>query len=80
MSNFEDYFDTNIAKQVRKFRLIADLTQEELSLLLNKNIKYIGHIERGERKISRKGQMEIMDFLKIQPSDFYNFDDEYIWE
>lgn len=52
MSSFEDYYYKNIAEQIRKYRLKNGLTQEELSDMLSKNLKYIGHIERCERKIS----------------------------
>ena len=53
MSSFEDYYYKNIAEQIRKYRLKNGLTQEELSDMLSKNLKYIGHIERCERKCKR---------------------------
>lgn len=79
MSSFEKYFYENIAKQVRKFRKERGFTQEELSGMLSKNIKYIGHVERCERKISNKMIIELLDLLKIQPSEFYAFDTNYKW-
>ena len=42
MSSFEDYYYKNIAEQIRKYRLKNGLTQEELSDMLSKNLKYIG--------------------------------------
>lgn len=79
MSNFEDYVYRNIAKQVKKYRLERGYTQEELSEMLSKNLKYIGHIERCERKISNSVIIQLLYILKIQPSEFYSFDELYEW-
>ena len=80
MSSFNEYYQKNIAKQLRRYRLKYNLTQEKLSEILGKNIKYIGHIERCERQISNKTLMEIFEILRIQPKDFYNFDNYYSWK
>ncbi len=79
MSSFEEYFYKNIAKQVRKYRLEKGYTQEQLSEILCKNLKYIGHIERCERKISNKMIIELLNILKIQTKEFYSFDEPYTW-
>ena len=79
MSTFNEYMRKNIACKIRELRINAGYTQEELSELLNKNSKYIGHIERGERQISIVGLCEIMEFFKTQPKDFYSFNTEYKW-
>lgn len=79
MSSFEEYFYKNIAKQVRKYRLEKGLTQEQLSEILSKNLKYIGHVERCERKISNKMIIELLKILKVQPNEFYSFDEPYTW-
>ncbi len=79
MTNFEDYFYRNIAKQVKKYRLERGYTQEQLSEMLSKNLKYIGHIERCERKISNTVIIKLLDILKIQLSEFYSFDELYKW-
>ena len=79
MSTFNEYMQNNIALKIRKLRISRGYTQEELSYLLNKNMKYIGHIERCERQISNIGLCEIMEFFKIQPKDFYSFDKNYEW-
>lgn len=79
MTNFEDYFYRNIAKQVKKYRLERGYTQEQLSEMLSKNLKYIGHIERCERKISNIVIIKLLDILKIQLSEFYSFDELYKW-
>ncbi len=77
MSSFEEYYKQNIGKQVRKYRLLNNLTQEKLSEILDKNSKYIGHIERGEREISTKSVVKLLQILKIQPHEFYFFDNKY---
>ena len=79
MTNFEDYVYRNIAKQVKKYRLERGYTQEQLSEMLSKNLKYIGHIERCERKISNTVIIKLLDILKIQLSEFYSFDELYKW-
>ncbi len=80
MSSFEDYYYKNIAEQIRKYRLKNGLTQEELSDMLSKNLKYIGHIERCERKISNTVIIKLLETLKIQPSEFYSFLQPYDWQ
>ena len=80
MSSFNEYYHRNFAKQVRKFRHKAGLTQEDLSELLGKNLKYVGHIERLERFISGNEIPNLLNTLKVQPSDFFNFEEDYIWE
>ncbi len=79
MSSFEDYVYRNIAKQVKKYRLAHGYTQEQLSEMLSKNLKYIGHIERCERKISNTVIIKLLDILQIQLSEFYSFDELYKW-
>lgn len=79
MSSFEDYFYKNIAIQVRKYRLERGYTQEQLSEMLSKNSKYIGHIERCERKISNTMLIKLLEILKVQPLEFYSFNEPYKW-
>lgn len=78
MSTFEDYYYANIAKRIREYRVAKGVSQEQLSEMLSKNMKYIGHIERCERKISNKVLINLLDMWKIQPADFFSFDD-YKW-
>ncbi|CCY63098.1 transcriptional regulator [Clostridium sp. CAG:967] len=77
MSSFEDYFYKT--KQVRKYRLERGYTQEKLSEILSKNLKYIGHIERCERKISNTMLIKLLEILKVQPVEFYSFNEQYKW-
>lgn len=79
MSSFEEYFYKNIALQIRKYRIERGLTQEQLSEMLDKNEKYIGHIERYERKISNTTIIQLLDLWQLQPQVFYSFSDFYPW-
>lgn len=79
MSSFQDYYYSNIACKIRFYRIKSGLTQEELSAIIGKNSKYIGHIERCERYISNKIIIKLMEFWNIQPAEFFNFDEKYIF-
>lgn len=72
MSSFEEYYYRNIGKQIRKYRVERNISQEQLSEMLYKNLKYIGHIERCERKISNKVLIKILDMWEIQPSEIFS--------
>ncbi len=80
MSSFEDYFYKGIAGKIREIRIEKGLTQEKLSEMLSKNEKYIGHIERCERKMSNTMIIKLLDLWKLQPNDFFNFPNPYIWK
>lgn len=73
MSTFEQNFYKQVGEKVRQYRLAQGLTQEKLSEILGLNYKYIGHVERCERKISTKVLIQIMEFFQIRPKDFFNF-------
>ncbi len=79
MSSFEAYYNQNIAKQIRKYRIAMGLTQEELSDMLSKNLKYIGHVERCERVISTKMLTLLLEIFKVQPVEFYKFEIPYVF-
>lgn len=73
MSSFEKYFYKNIGAKIRFYREKYGLSQEDLSSILGKNIKYIGHIERCERYISNKMLIKLLELWKLQPEEFYKF-------
>lgn len=79
MSSFEDYFYKEIGNKIRHYRKLNGLTQEKLSELLDLNDKYIGHIERGERKISIQKLIHLIEFFHINPKDFFTFNKPYTW-
>ncbi len=80
MNNFDEYFYKNIGLRIRKLRKDKNLTQEKLSEILGLNYKYIGHVERCERKISCKVLTQILKYFRVQPSDFFSFDLDYNWQ
>lgn len=80
MSSFEEYFYKNIGSKIRVYRLAKGITQEQLSEMLCKNSKYIGHVERCERKISNKILTKLLDMWQIQPSEFFDFEELYNWK
>ena len=51
-SNLQEETYKLIGKNVRKYRLEANISQEKLSEILEVNSKFIGHVERFERFIS----------------------------
>ena len=80
MSSFSDYYYKNIAIKVRKYRTELGYTQEQLSEILDKNIKYIGHIERCERKMSNEALIDLLQEFKVQPKEFFDFDEKFNWD
>lgn len=77
MSTFEEYFYKNIGLKIREYRKKQKLTQEKLSEILGLNYKYIGHVERCERKISFKVLAQIIEYFKVQPYEFFTFNIKY---
>lgn len=80
MSSFEKYYYEQVGAKIRKYRISLGLTQERLSEILGLNSKYIGHVERCERKVSTKVLIKIIDFFQIQPEEFFSFTPNYIWD
>ena len=60
-----------IGKNIKKYRLIANISQEKLSEILNVNSKFIGHVERFERYISLKKLIEISEYFNVPIKCFF---------
>ncbi len=60
-----------IGKNVKKYRLSANISQEKLSEVLNVNSKFIGHVERFERYISLKKLIEISQYFNVPIKCFF---------
>ena len=71
--NFLNISTTNIGENIKKYRLAKGYSQEKLSELLNANSKFIGHVERFERRISLKKLIQIAQILDVAPKDFMTF-------
>ena len=54
-----------LGKRVRTQRKLQDMTQEELADAINVSTSFIGHIERGTRKLSVETLVSLADALKI---------------
>lgn len=57
---------TTIGRNLRKYREIKAVTQEELSRICGLHRNYIGSVERGERNISVKSLEKIAQGLNIK--------------
>ncbi len=64
-----------LGKNIRKYRLNADISQESLSLSAGLNPAYIGRLERGEKCPTIDTLFRICDALKISVCEILNFDD-----
>lgn len=71
MSRIQDETYKTIGKNVKKYRLKANLSQEKLSEILNVNSKFIGHVERFERYISLKKLIEIAEYFNVPVKNFF---------
>ncbi len=60
-----------VADRIRFYRKVANLTQEQLSELVEIDRSYLGKIERGEINISLETISRIADALKIEPIELF---------
>ena len=72
MSSLQEQTYRTIGKNVRKYRQLANISQEKLSEILDVNSKFIGHVERFERFISLKKLIEIAEYFDVPVKDFFN--------
>lgn len=71
MSSIQEETYRTIGKNVKKYRLASNLSQEKLSEILNANSKFIGHVERFERYISLKKIIELAEYFNVQVKTFF---------
>lgn len=71
--DFEQEIYVNLGKNIKKYRLQRNLSQEKLSELLEANSKFIGHVERVERYISLKKLIQISKILDVPIVSFFDF-------
>ena len=72
MSNLKEETYRTIGKNVRKYRQLANISQEKLSEILDANSKFIGHVERFERFISLKKLIEIAEYFNVPVKNFFD--------
>ena len=72
--NNVDY--TVIGKKIKQKRMEAGLTQEKLAEMCNISTSYLGHIERGSRRLSIETAVKIAVFLNLSLDNLFldNFD------
>ncbi len=71
MSSIKEQTYRTIGKNVRKYRQLANISQEKLSEILDVNSKFIGHVERFERFISLKKLIEIAEYFNVPVKNFF---------
>jgi len=73
MSISEEQIYKNIGKNVKKYRNLRGISQEKLSEMLEVNSKFIGHVERFERRVSLKRLIKIAEILEIELKELFEF-------
>jgi len=63
-------------KRVRAVRKAARITQEKAAEAAHLNPKYLGEIERGEKRPSFEAIMALAKGLSVSPEVFFQFDRE----
>jgi transcriptional regulator with XRE-family HTH domain len=63
-------------KRVRTIRKAARITQERAAEKAGLNAKYVGQIERGEKRPSFDAIVALAKALDISPASFFHFDKE----
>lgn len=63
-------------KRVRAIRKAARITQEKAAEAAHLNPKYLGEIERGEKRPSFEAIMALAKALNVSPEAFFQFDRE----
>jgi transcriptional regulator with XRE-family HTH domain len=63
-------------KRVRAIRRTAQITQEDAAERAHLNPKYLGEIERGEKRPSFEAILALSTALNVSPAAFFQFDQE----
>lgn len=63
-------------KRVRSIRKAAKITQEDAAERARLNAKYLGEIERGEKRPSFDAILSLARALEASPAAFFEFDKE----
>jgi transcriptional regulator with XRE-family HTH domain len=65
-----------LGRRVRAIRKTAQITQEEAAERAHLNPKYLGEIERGEKRPSFEAILALGTALHVSPASFFHFDKE----
>jgi transcriptional regulator with XRE-family HTH domain len=63
-------------RRVRAIRKAARITQERIAEQAQINPKYLGELERGEKKPSFDALVALAEALHVSPADLFQFDRE----
>jgi transcriptional regulator with XRE-family HTH domain len=63
-------------RRVRAIRRTAQITQEDAAERAHLNPKYLGEIERGEKRPSFEAILALSSALNVSPATFFHFDKE----
>jgi transcriptional regulator with XRE-family HTH domain len=63
-------------RRVRAIRKTAQITQEDATERAHLNSKYLGEIERGEKRPSFDAILALSNALNVSPAAFFHFDKE----
>lgn len=72
MENVNEIY-RKIGKNLKKYRELKGLSQEELAEQLGANSKYVGHVERFERYVGLKKLIKLSFLLEIELKDLFDF-------
>jgi len=61
--------------RLKYYRNLRNLTQENLSVLLNSDVRYISDVERGKRNITLKTICKFAEVLNTSAHSLFNFDE-----
>lgn len=67
----------SIGKNIRKYRMLHQMTREQLAEALNLDTAYLGQCERGERQLGLSKTIELVQFFGITPNDIIPSNTEF---
>ena len=65
----------NIGNKIRYYRKVKKLTQDKLAELSGLSIRYIGYIERGEKRPSIDALVSITKALNVRLKNLFDFEE-----
>lgn len=68
--------EKDFAVRLAELRSKKNVSAREMSLAIGQNQGYINHIENGQGTPSLSAVFYICDYLKITPSEFFDFESE----
>lgn len=76
----KEEISAEIGRNLKKYREINNLTQDQLSEMIGIDVNYYSMCERGERRLSLPKIMKAIEIFKVSPNDVFPDDhDEKIY-